>query len=100
MRRVQILQIKEIYAQKVFIFFVVASYTCIQQVFNPLPHPPTHYIGVEVPVEPKLIEVLYIGNNVTKFPYAERFLMLQNYTEQKFVIDLITCCISEETHKG
>jgi hypothetical protein len=55
---------------------------------------------VEVPVEPKLIEVLYIGNNVTKFPYAARFLMLQNYTEQKFVIGLITCYISEETHKG
>jgi hypothetical protein len=55
---------------------------------------------VEVPVEPKLIEVLNIGNNVTKYPYAARFLMLQNYTEKKFVFDLITCCISEETHKG
>jgi hypothetical protein len=36
---------KEIYAQKVFILFVVASYTCIQQVLNPQPHPSTHYIG-------------------------------------------------------
>jgi hypothetical protein len=61
--------------------------------FNPL-------YWVEVPVEPKLIEVLYVGNTVTKFPYAAWFLMLQNYTEHKFVIGLITCCISEETHKG